>query len=665
MTVRSVLLNRDSPDIETRLKRRRNRTQQVRFKDLEDGAEESPRPGPTTDPSKNIGINNTGPAVIVVPDQGPSSKPEPGPKSLAESSRKQKVVSANGVASVLAKGGPRKPWSQPRPSSLTLPNPRKCCMSTAIQTSPSLQKQFPTFRFRSKSVGDFGETEDPKAEPEEGTLFANNEVQHMLGEQCCQGVGAVRYWETAVEEPLKAAQVNCTGSCNCLPRNQDVPPQIWNPGSLGNTTLQGLEGLGCSVSWGRPAPAPQACDVSASSQCVNVAQNVLWREQCLCDGKQTPLSPNSAMFCHSRTSSKERNCCTGSCSAPQKVIVPKSGHHYEAIAAVSKIQTPTRHYQRYLVDKGGQRDLGQSLPCNSAPSPKTSQGQRCKEWSNTCTPVPTLPVSKPSMQTWGCSGGLSKGSKCDLNCSNCHLTNKVLIHHTLPRSQVSEPQNVVRHNGEGLVDLPKVVEHRSVKAEQSNPTSESKKAPDTNRSESGQCRESVSKTALLNSDETPSPGQNQRSEATARTVFYTEPPANSHGKPKTPEPASRESQPQTLQGKAELSDRTIRTAEQPGGVPLTASQSETLKQVHELLELVAEAKGQIDLAKVRGGLLSQGSQKEGRPSTGNPEPTQYEISNLQSRLESMEDVLETSQHTIKVLLDVIQDMEKKEAIRDG
>ncbi|MBN3272207.1 F196A protein, partial [Polyodon spathula] len=401
MTVRSVLLNRDSPDIETRLKRRRNRTQQVRFKDQVDGAEESPRP----EPGKNIGFNNTGPAVIVEPDQGPSSKPEPGPKR-----------------------GPRKPWSQPRPSSLTLPNPRKCCMSTAIQTSPSLQKQFPTFRFRSKSLGDFGETEDPKAEPEEGTLFANNEVQHMPGKQCCQGEGAM--------------------------------------------------------------------------------------------------------------------------------------------------------------------------------------------------------------------------------------------------SQVSEPQNVVRHSGEGLADLPKVVEHRSVKTEQLNPTSESMKAPDANRSESEQCGEKVSKTALLNSDEGPSPGQNQRSEATARTVFYTETPANSHGKPKPPEPASEESQPQTLQGKAELSDRTIRTADQPGGIPLMASQSETLKQVHELLELVAEAKGQIDLAKMRGGLLTQGGQKEGRPPAGNLEPgsvqpMQHEISNLQSRLQSMEDVLETSQQTIKVLLDVIQDLEKKEAIRDG
>ncbi|KAI3362200.1 hypothetical protein L3Q82_012527 [Scortum barcoo] len=45
MTVRSVLLNRDSPDIESRLKRRRNRTHQVRFKDLEDGSSSSGNSG--------------------------------------------------------------------------------------------------------------------------------------------------------------------------------------------------------------------------------------------------------------------------------------------------------------------------------------------------------------------------------------------------------------------------------------------------------------------------------------------------------------------------------------------------------------------------------------------------------------------------------------------
>ena len=41
------------------------------------------------------------------------------------------------------------------------------------------------------------------------------------------------------------------------------------------------------------------------------------------------------------------------------------------------------------------------------------------------------------------------------------------------------------------------------------------------------------------------------------------------------------------------------------------------------------------------------------------------IRGLQTQLQSLEGVLETSQNTIKVLLDVIQDLEKKEAERDG
>ncbi|KYO19738.1 protein FAM196B-like [Alligator mississippiensis] len=41
------------------------------------------------------------------------------------------------------------------------------------------------------------------------------------------------------------------------------------------------------------------------------------------------------------------------------------------------------------------------------------------------------------------------------------------------------------------------------------------------------------------------------------------------------------------------------------------------------------------------------------------------MGDLRSQLQSLEGVLETSQQTIKVLLDVIQDLEKKEAQRDG
>ncbi|GCC34310.1 hypothetical protein chiPu_0012783 [Chiloscyllium punctatum] len=120
MTVRSVLLKRDPTSLseaERRQHRRRHRTQQVRFKDLTDGPEEA-------------GGRKTPEASTEGPE---SDMPE---EPTANSQRN---------------------WQQVRPCSLTLPNPRKVCMSTAIQTSPTLQKQFGAFRHRSKSVGDFGE----------------------------------------------------------------------------------------------------------------------------------------------------------------------------------------------------------------------------------------------------------------------------------------------------------------------------------------------------------------------------------------------------------------------------------------------------------------------------------------------------------------------------
>nr|XP_031360461.1 basic proline-rich protein-like [Lonchura striata domestica] len=127
MTVRSVLLNRDSPDIESRLKRRRNRTQQVRFKDLVEagaGRAASPPPGPAAGPGHNTARAS------------PPPRDPPEPAALRAS---------------------RRSWPQAQPGSLTLPMPRKACMSTAIQTSPSLQKPFPAPQPRSKSVCDVAE----------------------------------------------------------------------------------------------------------------------------------------------------------------------------------------------------------------------------------------------------------------------------------------------------------------------------------------------------------------------------------------------------------------------------------------------------------------------------------------------------------------------------
>ncbi|XP_048388890.1 INSYN2B protein-like isoform X1 [Stegostoma tigrinum] len=125
MTVRSVLLKRDpagSSESERRQHRRRQKTQQVRFKDLADGPDEA----------------------------GGRKTPETSAEGLEVD--RQAELTANS----------QRNWQQARPCSLTLPNPRKACTSTAIQTSPSLQKQFGAFRFRSKSVGDFGEPGEQK-----------------------------------------------------------------------------------------------------------------------------------------------------------------------------------------------------------------------------------------------------------------------------------------------------------------------------------------------------------------------------------------------------------------------------------------------------------------------------------------------------------------------
>ncbi|XP_063065831.1 mucin-2 [Engraulis encrasicolus] len=163
MTVRSVLLNRNSPDIESRLKRRRNRTHQVRFKDLDDGD-----------------------GLPVKPDRRSPHPARKSPSCSLTSSWRDEVAngpslvgsvrgdmeSTIGAVEELLKRAPRHPltpgptrrsWASPRPCSLTLPLPRQPCMSTAIQTSPSLQK--PLGIPRSQSLGssiraDWDEDED-------------------------------------------------------------------------------------------------------------------------------------------------------------------------------------------------------------------------------------------------------------------------------------------------------------------------------------------------------------------------------------------------------------------------------------------------------------------------------------------------------------------------
>nr|XP_019937506.1 PREDICTED: protein FAM196B-like isoform X1 [Paralichthys olivaceus] len=95
------------------------------------------------------------------------------------------------------------------------------------------------------------------------------------------------------------------------------------------------------------------------------------------------------------------------------------------------------------------------------------------------------------------------------------------------------------------------------------------------------------------------------------------------------------------------------SGEQSTAGPLTATQADTLRQVQEILGgLVSGARCKLDPSRVTEKLLS-------------PNGPLHDIRSLQTQLHSLEGVLETSQNTIKVLLDVIQDLEKKEAERDG
>ncbi|CAL8322516.1 unnamed protein product [Lota lota] len=162
MTVRSVLLNRDSPDIESRLKRRRNRTHQVRFKDLEDGSSSSSGNSGTAE-SKSQQKGDCGSPYPPrkqssssrvhrgwADRDGPGCAALPGRTSVVGAVRGDMAGTIEVVAAFLARAPPhpltpgptRRCWIPPQANSLTLPMTRKSSTSTstAIQTSPCLKK---------------------------------------------------------------------------------------------------------------------------------------------------------------------------------------------------------------------------------------------------------------------------------------------------------------------------------------------------------------------------------------------------------------------------------------------------------------------------------------------------------------------------------------------
>ncbi|XP_077592915.1 uncharacterized protein LOC144210243 isoform X2 [Stigmatopora nigra] len=197
MTVRSVLLNRDSPDIESRLRRRRNRTHQVRFKDLEDGSSSSGNSGTgensnhqrsTADCNSPHPLRKNCSRSPKAPWEGKHGPPTgslPGQTSVVGAVRGDMASTIEVVAAFLARAPPhpltpgpiRRCWAPPQANSLTLPMTRKPSTSTAIQTSPCLKKSLSSTHPRTQSLGDsLGIDGDDEQDSQDEYLTSNHKA---------------------------------------------------------------------------------------------------------------------------------------------------------------------------------------------------------------------------------------------------------------------------------------------------------------------------------------------------------------------------------------------------------------------------------------------------------------------------------------------------------
>nr|XP_042700807.1 protein INSYN2B-like isoform X2 [Chrysemys picta bellii] len=521
MTVRSVLLNRDSPDIETRLKRRRNRTQQVRFKDLVDGH----------------------PGEEASPPQEPAATPDTNTPCASTPPRDSPELVANCASDA------QRSWHQAKPRSLTLPMPSKVCLSTAIQTSPSLQQQFPASRVRSKSTCDFAHEEDPAAawEPSKSQTGCRGPV-----------------WAPArASRDLPQCTLTSLSAHNHLPASPlaQHTSREGQPDPTSHATL--CHGL-------TPAPRAPCPPYPGTIRCT--AANYTSQQ------KGCPPAP-SPCLCSSQLPAYTRNC--GS---------PKDSHGAPA-------PCPLRP---------------SSVPCGQ-PGPPAEPWPRSRSRSEQDLP------SQPAHNRMAGSHGLGQPAQCP---SQRDPTAALQQHH---RSSWGSPSAVLP---------PPSVPTSTATMLKKTPATLSHLAPSSGQAQSVAAWPSIcsrlkaiqTECGLVNLEEPQQLTSTSSQGHPPRTQQFTRTP----GAPWSNEPL--------------------------GEPCLTAEQLETLHQVQDLLQLVAAAKGQVGLSKGDEHFLT---------SRGHVGVGPGQMGDLQSQLQSLEGVLETSQQTIKVLLDVIQDLEKKEAQRDG
>ncbi|XP_029300880.1 mucin-5AC isoform X2 [Cottoperca gobio] len=250
MTVRSVLLNRDSPDIESRLKRRRNRTHQVRFKDLEDGSSSSGNSGTGEHNSHQRPATDCDSPHPLRKHSSRSPKPWtdrdelrtqslPGQTSVVGAVRGDMASTIEVVAAFLARAPPhpltpgptRRCWAPPQANFLTLPMTRRpsTSTSTAIQTSPCLKKpqSLSSTHTRSHSLGDsVGMDGDDEHDSQDEYLTHNHVLVPVSKDQNGPpGPGD----QTVVERRSKSSRTDIKSAVSVVKNSRhSCPPSVFH-----------------------------------------------------------------------------------------------------------------------------------------------------------------------------------------------------------------------------------------------------------------------------------------------------------------------------------------------------------------------------------------------------------------------------------------------------
>ncbi|XP_072228485.1 uncharacterized protein [Leuresthes tenuis] len=245
MTVRSVLLNRDSPDIESRLKRRRSRTHQVRFKDLEDGSSSSGNSGtgennghqrPATDCDSPHPLRKHNSKLPQPWTDRPLTEGLPGQTSVVGAVRGDMASTIEKVAAFLARAPPhpltpgptRRCWAPPQTNSLTLPMTRRSSTSTStgIQTSPCLRKHqsLSSTHTRSHSIGDSVGVDGDDEHDSQDEYLTNNHV--LLPGSKDQKRPSVPGDRTVVERRSKASRTDNKSAVTVKTSRHSCPPSV-------------------------------------------------------------------------------------------------------------------------------------------------------------------------------------------------------------------------------------------------------------------------------------------------------------------------------------------------------------------------------------------------------------------------------------------------------